>query len=559
MSLSNSACPICFLPLCANTVVEGRSRKSALKDLSLSSTFCGHCFHTSCISKALRYANRCPTCRKVQKLSNVHPLYLELGSDQIKEPEKNQVGSERPSVDQPMVKTLQHTLEERVQTIASLQEANQLQSEELLAIRSKLHYMESNTNALTKEMLTAQQLVATLREEKSDLEQRFEKMNAIYLGMRFTEGEDHTLLRLGLRNLSPQVAECIIATRRMLDQSRRDLVLLRTQYQQIKRENERLYLQIRKYKDHANPQGRVASGTQIIGYDLTTKALQRVEEWQQCVERLPPIEFPSDDDFGINSSENQETHEARGKENFGNLTWKGSKHQTLNSHPPSITFSAINDSNVSRSQQADKKTENETCPRANIDDLFSEYEERASKKRAKKKSTVNTSAPFLPPSPVCTNSNFLQHHTLAPKFSKIYIDVDEGGGMLGSSASLIPYNFISPAVSNRSPVHLRDSAPQSPASDARLMETLMMANEKSGEKRGHASQPSSPKTPSRVTSPSISKEQAKRSQLPAMNIRIGSFTHQNTCEADPREPKAEEGHNPSMIDFSTPPRQLVAM
>ena len=45
-------CVIC----CVNLAIEGQG--------SISSTPCGHCFHTNCIKRALTYSRKCPTCRR---------------------------------------------------------------------------------------------------------------------------------------------------------------------------------------------------------------------------------------------------------------------------------------------------------------------------------------------------------------------------------------------------------------------------------------------------------------------------------------------------------------
>ncbi|CAM0943556.1 unnamed protein product [Alopecurus aequalis] len=51
-------------PVCWNKLVEP------------STTKCGHIFCTECITQAIKYQKKCPTCRKALKKNNFHRIYL---------------------------------------------------------------------------------------------------------------------------------------------------------------------------------------------------------------------------------------------------------------------------------------------------------------------------------------------------------------------------------------------------------------------------------------------------------------------------------------------------
>ena len=46
----------------------------------ISSTYCGHVFHSGCIEKWLKEKNQCPQCRKYCDVNKIHPLFLSESS-----------------------------------------------------------------------------------------------------------------------------------------------------------------------------------------------------------------------------------------------------------------------------------------------------------------------------------------------------------------------------------------------------------------------------------------------------------------------------------------------
>ena len=62
------------------------------EECQLSSTFCGHLFHSNCLEKSLESNNTCPNCRKScapisvqESVQSVHQIYLPLISSEISE------------------------------------------------------------------------------------------------------------------------------------------------------------------------------------------------------------------------------------------------------------------------------------------------------------------------------------------------------------------------------------------------------------------------------------------------------------------------------------------
>ena len=45
-------------------------------DLQLSSTYCGHVFHTKCVEKWTEKKNECPQCRNYCDVQKIHPIFL---------------------------------------------------------------------------------------------------------------------------------------------------------------------------------------------------------------------------------------------------------------------------------------------------------------------------------------------------------------------------------------------------------------------------------------------------------------------------------------------------
>ena len=59
------------------------------EECQLSSTFCGHLFHSNCLEKSLESKNTCPNCRKscapISGILPIHQIYLPYRSSEISE------------------------------------------------------------------------------------------------------------------------------------------------------------------------------------------------------------------------------------------------------------------------------------------------------------------------------------------------------------------------------------------------------------------------------------------------------------------------------------------
>jgi hypothetical protein len=68
---SSPQSPRLHCPVCLDTFSTIRN-----KGLQLVSTVCGHVFCSSCLSTCLRSRDQCPTCRKILRSRDFHPLFL---------------------------------------------------------------------------------------------------------------------------------------------------------------------------------------------------------------------------------------------------------------------------------------------------------------------------------------------------------------------------------------------------------------------------------------------------------------------------------------------------
>ena len=48
----------------------------------ISSTYCGHVFHSKCIKKWLEEKNQCPQCREYCDINKIHPIFLSENSNE---------------------------------------------------------------------------------------------------------------------------------------------------------------------------------------------------------------------------------------------------------------------------------------------------------------------------------------------------------------------------------------------------------------------------------------------------------------------------------------------